>query len=123
MDEGIRPYRNDYTINEDPLLSFAKTAYLERPPINIFQPAWEDRFEYMKGLIKDYDVDGVVWYQLSFDEIYDMEYTVLAKWMGELNIPIIKMESSYEYSREAMGPLTTRIESFVESLKGAYENE
>ena len=40
--------------------------------------------------------------------------------MGELNIPIIKMESSYEYSREAMGPLTTRIESFVESLKGAY---
>lgn len=123
MDEGIRPYRNDYTIEGEPLIAFAKTAYLEKPPINIFQPAWEDRFELKKGLIKDYDVDGVVWYQLSFDEIYDMEYTVLAKWMGEMNIPIIKMESSYEYSREAMGPLTTRIESFVESLKGAYENE
>lgn len=123
LDEGIRPYKNDYTISGDPLLSFAKTAYLEKPPINIFQPAWEDRFEYMKALIKDYNVDGVVWYQLSFDEIYDMEYTVLAKWMGELNIPIIKMESSYEYSREAMGPLTTRIESFVELIKGGYANE
>ena len=30
---------------------------------------------------------------------------------------MLKMESSYEYSRESMGPLTTRIESFVESLK------
>lgn len=120
MDEGIRPYKNDYTVGEDPLLSFAETAYLERPPIDMFQPAWEDRFAYMKDLIRDYNVDGVIWYQLSFDEIYDMEYTVLAKWMGELNVPIIKMESSYEYSREAMGPLTTRIESFVESLKGAY---
>lgn len=123
MDEGIRMYRNDYTIEGNPLLAFAKTAYLERPPLNVFQPAWKDRFEYMKDLIKEYDVDGVVWYQLSFDEIYDMEYTVLAKWMSEINMPIIKMESSYEYSREAMGPLTTRIESFVESLKGAYENE
>lgn len=120
MDEGIRPYKNDYIVGEDPLLSFAETAYLKRPPIDMFQPAWEDRFAYMQDLIKDYDVDGVIWYQLSFDEIYDMEYTVLAKWMGESNIPIIKMESSYEYSREAMGPLTTRIESFVESLKGAY---
>ena len=62
LDEGIRPYKNDYTIGEDPLLSFAKTSYLERPPIDIFQPAWEDRFEYMKGLIKDYDVDGRIKY-------------------------------------------------------------
>lgn len=117
MDEGMRPYRNDYTINGEPLISFAKTSYLERHPISVFQPAWEDRFEYMKDLIKEYDVDGVVWYQLSFDEIYDMEYTVLVKLLGELNIPIIKIESSYEYSKETMVPLNTRVESFIELLK------
>lgn len=123
LDEGIRPFKNDVKLEGDPLLSFAKTAYLEKPPINVFQPAWEKRFDYMKELIEEYNVDGIIWYQLSFDEIYDMEYTVLAKWMGELKMPILKMESSYEYSREAMGPLTTRIESFVESLKGGYANE
>jgi len=47
-----------------------------------------------------------------------MEYSCLAKWMKEIKVPILKLESSYEYSREAMGPLTTRIESYVESLKG-----
>jgi hypothetical protein len=34
-----------------------------------------------------------------------------------MNIPFLKLESSYEYSREAMAPLTTRIESFVETIK------
>jgi benzoyl-CoA reductase/2-hydroxyglutaryl-CoA dehydratase subunit BcrC/BadD/HgdB len=72
----------------------------------------------MKSLIKEYRIDAVVWYQLSFDEIYDMEYTCLAKWLGEMKMPCLKLESSYEYSREAMGPLMTRIESFVESVKG-----
>lgn len=118
LDEGIRPYMNDIKLEGDPWLAFARSRYLEKPPINVFQPAWEKRFEYIQELIKEYKIDGVIWYQLSFDEIYDMEYSCLAKWLGELKIPLLKMESSYEYSREAMAPLTTRIESFVESLKG-----
>jgi benzoyl-CoA reductase/2-hydroxyglutaryl-CoA dehydratase subunit BcrC/BadD/HgdB len=118
LDEGIRSYRRDVALEGDPLEAFGRNRYLERPPINIFQPSWEIRFKYLRDLIADYRIDGVVWYQLSFDEIYDMEHTCLAKWLGEQKIPLLKMESSYEYSREAMGPLATRIESFVESLKG-----
>jgi benzoyl-CoA reductase/2-hydroxyglutaryl-CoA dehydratase subunit BcrC/BadD/HgdB len=41
----------------------------------------------------------------------------MSKTMGEINIPFIKLESSYEYAREAMGPLATRVESFIESIK------
>jgi benzoyl-CoA reductase/2-hydroxyglutaryl-CoA dehydratase subunit BcrC/BadD/HgdB len=118
LDEGIRPYRHDVSLEGDPLEAFGRSRYLERPPINTFQPSWETRFAYMEHLMAEYRVDGIVWYQLSFDEIYDMEHTCLAKWLGEKQIPLLKLESSYEYSREAMGPLTTRIESFVESLKG-----
>ena len=83
------------------------------------QPSWKLRCDVIKQLVADYKADGVIWYQLAFDEIYDMEYTCLAKWMSEAGIPIIKMESSYEYSRESMGPLTTRIESYIESIKEA----
>ena len=79
----------------------------------------ETRFEHLKKLIEEYRIDGVLWYQLSFDEIYDMEYTCIAKWIKEINVPIMKLESSYEYSREAMAPLTTRLESFVDSIKEA----
>ena len=71
----------------------------------------------MKRLIRDGNIDGVIWYQLSFEEIYDMESSIMAKLLNEMNIPFLKLESSYEYSREAMAPLTTRVESFVETLK------
>lgn len=118
LDEGIRWYKWDIPTDGDLLRNIWKAKYLDKPPMNIFQPAWKDRFAYMKTLIEEYRVDGVIWYQLAFDEIYDMECTCLAKWLGEMKMPFLKLESSYEYSREAMGPLTTRIESFVESVKG-----
>ena len=72
----------------------------------------------MKTLIEDYSIDGVIWYQLSFDEIYNMECSVVSKALEEIKMPFLKLESSYEYSREAMGPLTTRVESFIEAIKG-----
>lgn len=118
LDDGMRSYKWDIDTTADDLLrAFAKARYLERPPASIFQPGWKDRFAYTKSLIEEYNVDGVVSYQMVFDEIYNMEYMCVAKWLGDLKKPIIKIETSYEYSREAMGPLTTRIESFVDSVK------
>jgi len=118
LDEGIRPYKWDIDLSgDDPLRAFAKSRYLEKPPVNIFQPAWKTRFEYIKDLIKEYNIDGVISYQLVFDEIYNMEYTCLSKWLGDIGVPLIKIETSYEYTREAMAPLVTRIESFIDAVK------
>lgn len=120
MDEGLRHFEAPVTLNGDLIRSLGETIYLKRRPQCIFQPVWKDRFEIMKQLIAQYRIQGVVWYQLSFDEIYDMECSCLAKWLGEMGMPMIKLESSYEYSREAMGPLTTRIESFLETVKAKH---
>lgn len=117
MDEGIRAIEKDVELEGDLLRNFAKNRYLDKTPINLFQPSWRIRYERIKELIEEYKVDGVIWYQLAFDEIYDMEYACLAKWMSDSKVNITKFETSYEYSRESMGPLTTRIESYVESLK------
>jgi benzoyl-CoA reductase/2-hydroxyglutaryl-CoA dehydratase subunit BcrC/BadD/HgdB len=94
-----------------------ETYYLERTPPSIFQPAWEERAEIVKKLIRNFNIDGVIWYELSFEEIYDMECSIISKVLNEMNIPFLKLESSYEYSREAMAPLTTRVESFIETVK------
>jgi benzoyl-CoA reductase/2-hydroxyglutaryl-CoA dehydratase subunit BcrC/BadD/HgdB len=94
-----------------------ETYYLQRTPPSIFQPAWEARTEYLKSLIREYHAEGVIWYQLCFEEIYDMECSIVSKAMDELQIPFLRIESSYEFSREAMAPLRTRVESFIESIK------
>jgi benzoyl-CoA reductase/2-hydroxyglutaryl-CoA dehydratase subunit BcrC/BadD/HgdB len=117
LDEGVRPYFWDVAVNGDTVKSLSEALYLRKTPPSIFQPAWKERMGRMKELIEAYRIDGVIWYQLSFDEIYDMECSCVLKWMDEMGVPILKLESSYEYSREATGPLTTRIESFVETLK------
>lgn len=119
LDEAIRPFKNDISTEGDVIDAYASAIYDNRVPQCIFQPAWETRFEHLKELIKEYRIDGVLWYQLAFDEIYDMEHTCLSKWIAETGVPLMKLESSYEYSREAVAPLTTRLESFVESLKEA----
>lgn len=117
LDEGIRVYSDDVKTEGDLLRNFAQNRYLDKMPLTIFQPAWKERFEYIKKAIQDYDIDGVIFYQLEFDEIYDMEYMCISKWLGEMNIPLLKLETAYSYSREEMGPLTTRIESFISSIK------
>lgn len=119
LDEAIRPFHNDISTEGDVVAAYASAIYDNRVPQCIFQPAWEARFEHLKKLIDEYRIDGVLWYQLAFDEIYDMEHTCLSKWISEIGVPMLKLESSYEYSREAIAPLTTRLESFVESLKEA----
>ena len=116
MDEGIRQYQCKVENEGDLMRNLTKTYYLERTPPSIFQPAWDERVSYMKELIKEFNIDAVIWYQISFEEIYDMESSIVAKAMEEMGIPFLKLESSYEYSREAMGPLTTRIESFVQLI-------
>lgn len=117
LDEGIRHCSWQVPTDGDLMENLGKTYFLERTPPSIFQPAWQKRIEAMKQLISEFNIDGVIWYQLSFEEIYDMECPIVARAMGEMRIPFLKLDSSYEYSREAMGPLATRIESFIQSIK------
>jgi benzoyl-CoA reductase/2-hydroxyglutaryl-CoA dehydratase subunit BcrC/BadD/HgdB len=117
LDEGLRHCAWNVKADGDLMRNLGEAYFLERTPPSIFQPAWEKRVEIMKKLIKDFNIDGVIWYELSFDEIYDMECSIISKTLNEMNIPFLKLESSYEYSREAMAPLATRVESFIELVK------
>lgn len=117
LDEGTRHWEWQVKTDGDLMANLGETYYLKRTPPSIFQPAWEERGQALKRLIEDFNIDGVIWYELSFEEIYDMECSIISKVLNEINIPFLKLESSYEYSREAMAPLMTRVESFVETVK------
>jgi benzoyl-CoA reductase/2-hydroxyglutaryl-CoA dehydratase subunit BcrC/BadD/HgdB len=117
LDEGMQHHDRQVSTEGDLMQNLADAYFSGRVPPSIFQPAWAERRAALMERIRQRRVDGVIWYQLAFDEIYNLEYAVVAKALAEAGIPLIKLESSYEYAREAMGPLTTRIESFIDSLK------
>ena len=50
----------------DLMRNLGESYFLGGTPPSIFQPAWEARSEYMKKLVKEFNIDGVIWYQLSF---------------------------------------------------------
>lgn len=116
LDEGMRSAGPATLTGEDPIRNFVAGRYQEQLPLSIFQPSKEERYARLRQLVREYRVDGVIWYQLSFDEIYDMEYTLFSERLRQEGIPVLRIESSYEYSRESVGALATRIESFLGSL-------
>lgn len=119
VDDALRMYEKDIAIDGDVFDNICRALYLEKLPSNNQQPSWRERKAHLLGVVDGYRVDGVVWYELLYDEIYDMEFVPLAKTLGEKAIPLLRLQTSYEYTREATGPLMTKVETFADSVKEA----
>lgn len=74
----------------------------------------EGRIDDIIKYAKDYNVDGIVYYNLSFCHTYAVEYQSVEKALKEAGIPIMKIET--DYSEEDSGQIKTRVEAFLEMI-------
>lgn len=113
--EGIRHYRQNVHGDGDLMEALADRYFRRREPPAWFRPSRE-RLDYLIELAREFDVDGVIWYQLMYRSSYDIQSFYFEKMLkNELDIPMLKIESDYDVSER--GPLRTRIETFVEIIK------
>lgn len=117
LDECCRVSERDVELDGDVVANYARCRYLESPPPDSFQPAWADRFGRMLSLMEEYRCKGVVWYQLAYDEVYDMEYTAAAKRLAELDIPVLRLETDYSYTGEYLALTRDQIAKFAGELR------
>jgi benzoyl-CoA reductase/2-hydroxyglutaryl-CoA dehydratase subunit BcrC/BadD/HgdB len=75
----------------------------------------EQRILRIKQMIEDHKVEGVIYHVLRGCLVYDYEYSILEEILGEINIPIIRIES--DYNEEDVEQLKIRIEAFIELIK------
>ena len=70
-------------------------------------------------LAKEYKVDGLIWYSPMYRDESDLESAWFSEWWTEeVKLPIIRFETEYDpYEKYDVGPLKTRVETFVETLK------
>jgi benzoyl-CoA reductase/2-hydroxyglutaryl-CoA dehydratase subunit BcrC/BadD/HgdB len=73
------------------------------------------RIDDILRMVKEYNVDGVVYYSLQFCHTYAIEYRAVEKALQEVGVPVIRIET--DYSDEDTGQLQTRIQAFLEMLK------
>ncbi len=81
----------------------------------IFTPN-PDRLAHIEQMAAQYKADGVIHYGLQFCQPYLMEAIPVEKALEKKNIPCLRIET--DYSMEDAGQLKTRIEAFIEQIKG-----
>ncbi|SHH40327.1 double-cubane-cluster-containing anaerobic reductase [Sporanaerobacter acetigenes] len=74
----------------------------------------EGRIEDVLRYAKEYNVDGVINYNLSFCHTYGVEYNKVEKALKDSNIPVIMIET--DYSEGDTGQIKTRVEAFLEMI-------
>ena len=117
--EGVLFYWENVAKNGDPTAALVD-RYLNRRTVNcsFIRPNMDRHFDFIIKLAKDFAVDGIVWYQLRMCETWDIESFFLADRMKQKKAPLPMLKLDSEYDIADRGPLKTRIETFIESLKG-----
>ncbi len=112
--EGVRHYSNLVDINGDPIKQLAHRYFMKRLPSAYAKPGTKERFNYFLDKAKEYNVNGIVWYSLLYRDTYDMEGFLFEKVAREAGLPLLKINSDYDYGEKE--PLRTRIETFTEII-------
>jgi benzoyl-CoA reductase/2-hydroxyglutaryl-CoA dehydratase subunit BcrC/BadD/HgdB len=74
----------------------------------------EDRINWLLDKIKEFKIDGVIYYTIRGCMLYAMEYARVKRILDKMNMPIYYLDT--EYTREDVGQIKTRIEAFMEML-------
>ena len=114
--EGMRHYWQRVNLNGDLRAALADRNFARRVPPAWFRPAAKLRIEFAEKLAKDYAVDGIIWYNLMYRDSYDIQYYYFEKALDkDMGLKTLKVVSDYDTSE--VGPMKTRIEAFVETLR------
>ncbi len=79
----------------------------------------EDRINWIMDRIKEYKVDGVIYYVVRGCVLYAMEYARVKRVLDRLGMPVYYLDT--EYTREDVGQMKTRIEAFLEMLEARID--
>jgi benzoyl-CoA reductase/2-hydroxyglutaryl-CoA dehydratase subunit BcrC/BadD/HgdB len=74
----------------------------------------EDRINWLLNKVKEWNIQGVIYYVVRGCMLYAIEYTRVKKVLDRINMPVYYLDT--EYTREDVGQMKTRVEAFLEML-------
>lgn len=79
----------------------------------------EDRINWLVTKVKEWKVQGVIYYVIRGCMLYAMEYMRIKRVLEKLNVPVYYLDT--EYTREDVGQMKTRVEAFLEMLSARID--
>ncbi len=98
----------------DPLTALARYYIADRPSCARMYAEYPRRVEYIRSMINEFRVDGVIFERLPFCETWGFEQYSLSNDFKEWNIPLLCMD--HEYVLGGLGQIKTRVQAFLETL-------
>ncbi len=74
----------------------------------------EQRYGYIKDFIKDWSVNGAIFYIVRYCDTCELEGPDLREYLNGMDIPVLMIEDDYSIS--TIGQLRTRIQAFLEMI-------
>jgi len=111
LDSGTRYFSSLVNESRNPIEAISERYFNLPSP---YRSRFEDRIKHHIALVKEFQVDGVVFLTRKFCDPYLFDYPILNEAMKEEGVPTLHIE--YEYPIAKMS-LKTRVEAFIEMLR------
>jgi benzoyl-CoA reductase subunit C len=111
---GSRSFWHAVEPADDLLLALAE-SYLRRPACANMTDQVAHRFEFIKQMVHDFNVDGVVFQRIRYCDLWGGQLLYITEKLKESGIPLLSLEREYQLS--ATGQLRTRVQAFLESME------
>jgi len=87
---------------------------MDRPPCARVFTEYPRRVDFIKDMIRDFKVDGVIFQRLTFCELWGFEQFSLTNDFKEFDVPLLCLDREYVLS--GVGQLRTRVQAFLETM-------
>ena len=111
---GTRTMWVDVDENDEPVSALARYYIHDRPTCPRMNEDRDRRAAFLRGLIDEFSVDGVIGERMMFCDVWCAEHYMNDLDFKEQGVPFLQLDR--EYVMAAKGQLRTRVQAFLESM-------
>jgi benzoyl-CoA reductase/2-hydroxyglutaryl-CoA dehydratase subunit BcrC/BadD/HgdB len=98
----------------DPVAALAQHYVADRPSCPRVFGDYERRIDFIRDMVRDFNVDGVILERLAFCDHWGFEQSTIETDLKEDGIPCLLVDREYVLS--GVGQLRTRVQAFLETM-------
>lgn len=111
---GVRGMLGQVPREDDPIRGFVTYYFTNFQCPRTFRGVDLSRFDYLVTAAREFDVDGVVLYMLSFCDPHKFDVVDVQRYLAENDLPSLVLEDDYTLANTES--MRTRLQAFVETI-------
>ncbi|MGM0651474.1 MAG: 2-hydroxyacyl-CoA dehydratase subunit D [Bacillota bacterium] len=111
---GFRVWDNDVPETDNPYLGLTEHYFLNFQCPRTDRGPGIERFEYLLQRAREYKVDAVIGYAISFCDPHKFDYPDLRDYLKKEGLPLLLIDDNYSF--EPAESIKTRIQAFLEII-------